>query len=183
MANQLVIEQEAALNPHVIGLSPVTRQQRLAWMKQGLCLVPFWFLLTAFKLADGWMNDLPISWVPYLASFLSLTLFGCLGTMAFIEWLDQGAKKASRKLLITQKQITLCPHRTLPWKFVQGWHLAPLTEKPILLKLTVVYLPYAKARHTRQWSMIVADPAQAEALRELLRHRTLADLPGATLLP
>jgi hypothetical protein len=182
MATELVIEQDAALNPHVLEPVPVTRQQRLAWVKQGLLLAPIWFWGMAILVADRWMDDLPITLLPPLTGFLVLSVSGCMGVVVLLAWLDRREKGSARKLFIEKKRVTLAPRRTLPWKFIQGWHLVSVAENPNWSKLTVVYLPYPKARFTRQWSIVVTDPAQAEALRELLRQRTQAAQPGAAML-
>jgi hypothetical protein len=182
MVAELVIEQDAALNRHVLDLSPITRRQRLAWMKQGLLLAPIWFLGMAMVTIDQWMEDKPVILLTILTGFLALTLLGCQGLAAALEWLDRRERTSGRRLIIKPKQITLFPRRTLPWKFIKSWHLAPLDGSPADQMLTVVYYSYAKARYTRQWKMVITDPAQAEALRELLRQRTQDGQPGAGLL-
>ncbi len=183
MATELVIEQDVALNSHVLDLSPITRRQWLAWMTQGLLLIPIWFLGMAMVAIDQWMEDEPVILLSMLICFLSLTLLGCLGFAVALEWLNRREKNSGRRLVIKPKEITLYPNRKLPWEFIQSWHLTPLVGSSVHQMLTVVYCPYAKARYTRQWKIVVIDSAKAEALHELLRQRTLADLPGATLLP
>ncbi|HEY1172493.1 MAG TPA: hypothetical protein VGH19_14080 [Verrucomicrobiae bacterium] len=182
MTTKLIIQQDATLNSHVLDLSPVSWPTRWAWMKEGLWLAPIWFCGCAFWQAMRWIDDLPASWGQFLAGFLTLTLLGCLGVAALHEWLDWHEKKSSRRLSLGPKQIIMHPRRTLPWKAIQGWHWAPLAGNADLQKLTVIYLPYAKARFTRQWSMVVTDPAQVEALREWLSDRIQAGQPGASLL-
>ncbi len=182
MATDLIIEQDAKLNRHVLDLSPITRRQRLAWMKQGLLLAPIWFLGMAMVTIDQWMEDKPVILLPMLISFLTLTLLGCLGVSVTLAWLDQREKTSARRLIIKPKQITLFPRRTVPWKFIKNWHLSPLDGIPAHQMLTVVYYSYAKARYTRQWKMVMTDPAKSEALRELLHQRTQAGQPGAALL-
>lgn len=182
--NELVIEQDAKLNPHVIDMRPITWRRRWEWVKQGLFVSPFWFWVCAILSVNLWMEDKPINLHPMFAGFLILSALSCLGVVVLSEWLHNYELKSPRKLVCDSDRIILHKRRPvrLSWKLVEGWHLASLPDDKDLTKLTLLYRPFAQAKSFRQWSIVLTTATQTTALLELLEIRNLTKEPGARLL-
>jgi hypothetical protein len=181
---ELVIKQDAKLNPHVIDMQPITWRQRWEWAKQGLFVTPFCFWVCAILTVNLWMEDKPVSLLPMFAGFLILSALSCLGVVVLLEWRHNYEKKSPRKLVCDADRIILHKHRPvrLSWKLVEGWHLSSLPDDSALMKLTLIYRPFAQAKNFRQWSIVLTKATQTTALLELLEIRNLTKEPGARLL-
>jgi hypothetical protein len=182
MTTDLVIEQDAGLNRHVLDLSPITWPQRREWMKQGLFLVPFSFWGMTMLVINQWMEDRQIGLLPLLAGFLTVTGMSCLGIAVLLEWTVRHERQASRKLKVLRNRIVRSGRKVISWKAVAGWHFAPVMDGANLQKLTILLRGHAVAAPAGRWSIVIAHPQQADAIRSLLDERNRTGAPGALLL-
>jgi len=183
MATELIIEQDADLNRHVLDMTPITWRQRREWMRQGLFFSPFCFWGMAMLVVNQWMEDRQISLLPPIAGFLTASVFSCFGIAVLLEWTVRHERKAPRKLKILPNRIVRRGRKIMSWKAVEGWYLAPVTDESNLQKLTILLRGHAIAAPAGQWSIVISHPHQADALRSLLEERNRTGAPGALLIP
>jgi hypothetical protein len=187
MATELVIKQDAKLNPQVIDMSPITWEQRREWLKQGLLFTPFWWWAGTMLLVHSWMKDEAISWAMILACLVGLPLIFGLGIACILELITRLERGISRTLYIsTGWPFVRAGDERIFWKTIEGWHLAPLDDGSGYQKLTILHRRDSKRsnphRPFKQWSLIMTDHAQVESLRAVLQQVDQDGKPGARLL-
>ncbi|HEY1172492.1 MAG TPA: hypothetical protein VGH19_14075 [Verrucomicrobiae bacterium] len=188
MATKLVIKQDAKLNPHVLDMRPITWEQRREWFKQGLVFTLYWWWGFSILLFNFWIKDEVISWGMILACLVVVPLFFGAGIAGILELRLRLERRVSRTLSIsTGHPVVYSGEMRFSWENIEGWHFSSLNDGSGYQKLTILshrnsHRSDPRLRYLKQWSLIITDYTQVEALKSLLQQAEKDGKPGTRLL-
>jgi hypothetical protein len=163
MATQF--EQTAELNRHVDATIPLTWAVRWKAIQPVLPMLACCSVLlveqVVFRL---WLNDrIFVEELPLLVACLMLP--GALATLAS-EVQVRISHRSKRRIRLEPKRISITPAKCnrIPWKQVAAWRLEPLPHARGFSKLTLEYSLAKGGKRPREWSMVLRQADQEQAL-------------------
>lgn len=165
------IEQSAELNKHVDPSIPLTLAYRWQELRRVLPLLLCCSIISIESLIFRlWLND------GSLTAALPLLLVGAMApvvlVLAAFELQVRVSHHTKRRIKLEEKLVSISPAKCnrIAWKRIVCWRFEPISQAPDLCKLTMEYSMGKKSRACRQWSMVLRQQDQEQALLSELEH-------------